>query len=106
MMEIKDKSELAAAISQRALDYHWSLFATSSSNTDIYIDSDGINISVNRETGEFNLKAMVKHSVFKIDLDGASSFTDEKHFLGLYDQITNMVRTLNGSPLSENWWHN
>lgn len=94
-----------AIAQKRAALYGWDLFATMPSAHGLhYIDSNGINIKVYLNSGEFDLVYNVQASIFRLGLNGAGSFSNEKHFSNFYTQIINMVKTLEASGMAQHWW--
>lgn len=94
-----------ALAEERAERYGWSLFASMPSAKGLhYVDVNGVNIIVYLESDEFELSANVPRSIFELTLGRAGSFTNEKHFTGLYTQITNMNQVIRSSGMEETWW--
>lgn len=92
-------------IDSRVKQFNWSIHSNRPlENAVLYIDPSGINITIYKDSDDFNLEYLVPHSTFVISLGKAGSFSNDKHFLSFYQQIFTMVNTLRLSNQAETYW--
>ena len=70
----------------------FSLWATLGGKKLQMMDRDGINLSVDPETLEFELAWVIPKSIFQISCPKCSPFTNEEHFDKMYRKFKQTIR--------------
>lgn len=82
------------AVKEIAEKRGFTLWATINGKTLQFMDRFGVNIIVNADTGEFELKRLIPKSIFTMECPSCSPFDNDEHFSKIYRAFRRVTRTI------------